>query len=68
MIAPGHVFLALVAVLADLQQQVAALTGIVEVQQQTLNDLAGVVQAHDHALQHPRPPSTPTVAARAGGA
>ena len=39
------------AILADLQQQVTDLTGVVEAQQQTLGDLSTIVQSQDHALR-----------------
>jgi len=52
------------AILADLQQQVSDLTGVVEAQQATLRDLTVIVQSHDHALRQllpdsPRLPAMP---------
>ena len=67
------------AILADLQQQVSDLTGVVEAQQATLRDLSLIVQSQDHALRQllpdspllsavPSVSSAPAAGARAGGA
>ena len=67
------------AILADLQQQVSDLTGVVEAQQATLRDLSLIVQSQDHALRQLLPDSPPlsavpsvssarAAAARSGGA
>lgn len=45
------------AILADLQQQVTDLTGVVEAQQRTLGDLSTLVQSQDHALRQLLPDS-----------
>lgn len=45
------------AILADLQQQVSDLTGVVEAQQATLRDLTVIVQSQDHALRQLLPDS-----------
>ena len=39
------------AILADLQQQVSDLSGVLEAQQATLHDLTLIVQSQDHALR-----------------
>ena len=64
------------AILADLQQQVSDLTGVVEAQQATLRDLSLIVQSQDQALRQLLPdspllsavPSARAAAARSGGA
>lgn len=62
------------AVLADLQQQVSDLSGVVEAQQLTLRDLTRVVQSQEYALQHLLPQSPlpavvpPPASLRPGGA
>lgn len=48
---PSNAPVDVVAIMADLQQQVSDLTGVVEAQQATLADLTAVVQAQDHALR-----------------
>ena len=45
------------AILADLQQQVSDLSGVVEAQQATLHDLTLIVQSQDHALRQLLPGS-----------
>lgn len=45
------------AILADLQQQVSDLTGVVEAQRATLRDLNLIVQSQDHALRQLLPDS-----------
>ena len=45
------------AILADLQQQVSDLSGVVEAQQATLHDLKLIVQSQDHALRQLLPGS-----------
>ena len=42
------------AILTDLQQQLADLTGIVAAQQRTLHDLNVIAQAQTHAQAHAR--------------
>lgn len=51
MTSPGHVPVDVMAILADLQQQVSDLTGVIEAQQSTLHDLSLIVQSQDHALR-----------------
>jgi alkyl hydroperoxide reductase subunit AhpC len=55
------------AILADLQQQVSDLTGVVEAQQSALRDLSVIVQSQDHALRQ-LPPDSPLLSGRSGGA
>lgn len=45
------------AILADLQQQVSDLSGVVEAQQATLHDLTLIVQSQDHSLRQLLPGS-----------
>jgi hypothetical protein len=54
---PSNAPVDVVAIMADLQQQVSDLTGVVEAQQSTLADLAAVVQAQAHALRQLLPDS-----------
>lgn len=57
MTGPSNVPVDVMAVLADLQQQVSDLTGVVEAQQRTLADLTVIVQSQDHALRQLLPGS-----------
>lgn len=57
MTGPANTPVDLLAILADLQQQVSDLTGIVEAQQHTLSDLSLIVQSQDHALRQLLPPN-----------
>lgn len=57
MTGPSNVPVDVMAVLADLQQQVSDLTGVVEAQQRTLGDLTVIVQSQDHALRQLLPGS-----------
>lgn len=76
MTGPANVPVDVMAILADLQQQVGDLTGIVEAQQSSLADLLLIVQSQDHALRQLLPdspllsavPVVPTAAGRSGGA
>ena len=54
---PSNAPVDVMAVLADLQQQVSDLTGVVEAQQRTLGDLRTIVQSQDHALRQLLPDS-----------
>lgn len=54
---PSNAPVDVMAVLADLQQQVSDLTGVVEAQQRTLGDLKAIVQSQDHALRQLLPGS-----------
>ena len=45
------------AILADLQQQVSDLSGVVEAQQATLHERTLIVQSQDHALRQLLPGS-----------
>ena len=45
------------AILADLQQQVSDLSGVLEAQQATLHDLTLILQSQDHALRQMLPGS-----------
>ena len=69
---PSNAPVDVVAILADLQQQVSDLTGVAEAQQATLADLTGVVQAQNHALRQllpdsPMLPAVPSVAPAPSG-
>lgn len=64
---PSNAPVDVVAILADLQQQVSDLTGVVEAQQATLADLTAAVQAQKDALRRLLPdsrllPAVPSVA------
>ena len=50
------------AILTDLQQQIADLTGIVDAQQQTLRDLNVIVQSQAHGLQQQPSRTAPSAA------
>ncbi len=62
---PGNVPVDIVAILTDLQQQVSDLTGIVEAQQRTLDELSRLARPQDHPAGQP---STHTAHADPGGA
>jgi len=73
MTGPANAPVDVIAILADLQQQVFDLTGVIEAQQQTLGDLSTIVQSQDHALRQllqdsPLLPAVPTQPAGPGGA
>ena len=57
MTGPSSAPVDVMAVLADLQQQVSDLTGVLEAQQRTLTDLTVIVQSQDHALRQLLPGS-----------
>jgi len=59
MSAPGSVPVDVVAILTDLQQQVSDLTGIVEAQQQALDELSRLARPQDRAAGQPSPDSAP---------
>lgn len=63
MTGPANAPVDVMAILADLQQQVSDLTGVVQAQQRTLSELSTTVQSHDHALRQllPDSPLLPTV-------
>ncbi len=57
MTGPANVPVDVMAILTDLQQQVSDLTGIVEAQQRTLDELSRLARPHDHKAGRPGPGS-----------
>jgi len=56
---PGSVPVDVVAILTDLQQQVSDLTGIIQAQQQTLDELSRLARPQDREAGQPSPDSAP---------
>jgi hypothetical protein len=66
MTVPANVPVDVMAILTDLQQQVSDLTGIVEAQQRTLDELSRLARPEDPTAGQPGPGSRRLPAAPAG--